>query len=140
MASSPITLYPALSGLQLLTLADFLHVNLKTLRRWKSGEATPPHAVIIALRLKLDGDLSAVGGDEWRGFTFGRDGKLYPPFFRGCFTPAQICAMFFEMQELRHLRRENVKLNAELTRVKSSAWASDKLRAMMQPDHAPRNS
>jgi hypothetical protein len=83
-------------------LADYLHVSIKTFRRWKSGEATPPHSAIIALRLHLDGDLSAVGGKDWENFRFGRDGKLYLDGWRGGFDPHGIRSMFFTTQLVHH--------------------------------------
>ena len=51
-----------------LPLADFLRVNIKTFRRWKSGKTTPPQAVIIALSIHLSGDLGAIS-TTWSGFS-----------------------------------------------------------------------
>ena len=83
-------------------LADFLQVSLKTFRRWKSGKSTPPHSAIIALNMRLGGDLSAIAGKDWAGFCFGYDGKLYIDCWRGGFDPHQIRAMFFRTQLVSH--------------------------------------
>lgn len=48
-------------------------------------------------------------GDEWEGFTFGRqlnDPKLYLPGWRGGFEPYAIRAMFFQVQQVRALQAE----------------------------------
>jgi hypothetical protein len=111
-------------------LCDYLQIHTRTLKRWKEGTAAVPHSAVIALRLKLDGDLSAVGGDDWTGFVFARDGRLYAPYFRGGFTALQICGMFFERQELSWLRREVKRLDAELQLHQANAWAERKVRQL----------
>lgn len=108
-------------------LADYLQVNLKTFRRWKRGTTKAPHSAVIALRLHLDGDLAAIGGDEWRGFAL-RGNKLHAPSFHRPFDPFQIQAMFFEVQLSRHYQREVLRLERELVALRANAWAAGKVR------------
>lgn len=104
-------------------VAAYLGVSARSVKRWKAGHPLPP-TIERLLRIRY-GDLSGLLGPDWEGFTFGQDGKLYPPFFRGGFSALQICGMFFEVQlsrqEVRRLERELQQLNAE-------AWAAGKVR------------
>lgn len=118
------------------SIAQYLGVTTKTVRRWKDGQPLPPTAFKL-LQLRY-GDLSGLMGEDWQGFTFGRDGKLYPPFFRGGFSAPQICGMFFEMQGLRHLRRENKRIQEQLDAVrielekeKAHNWATQKVQQLI---------
>ena len=81
-------------------LCDFLQVSLKTLRRWKAGTAAVPHATVLLIQVKLDGDLSALGGSDWEGFFFSKDG-LHLPGWKYGFNPHQIRGMFFKCQMVR---------------------------------------
>ena len=87
-------------------LADFLGVTLTTFRNWKSGRHPAPVAAVKLLRIKLDGDLSALGGPDWEGFALAQDGKFYHPFWARGFTPWQLKAMFFEVQDAWAVRRD----------------------------------
>lgn len=100
-----------------------------TARRWKARPHTMPPCAARLVRFAVFGDLEVILGSEWKNFTFSQ-GKLHPPFFRGGFSPLQICAMFFELQELRHLRREVSRLAADLRSHQHNSWALDKLRAL----------
>lgn len=95
-----------------------------TARRWKLNPAKMPDCAARLVRFAVFGDLTEILGQEWRGFEF-RGGLLYPPYFRGGFTPLQIAAMFFELQELRGLRREVKMLKAQL-------WAKGKLQEVVK--------
>lgn len=82
-------------------IAECLGVSIKTAYRYKAGAELPePARRLLKVRL---GDLAGLMGDQWQGFTFGRDGKLYLPGWRGGFDPHQIRAMFFHCHEVRHL-------------------------------------
>ena len=105
-------------------LADYLQISLATFRRWKSGQSNPPHAALLLLSLKLRGDLAVIGGEGWDGFTIDRTSKLYVPYFHRGFTPDAIKAMFFNVQELRHLRGEVKRLNGKL-------WVVEKMRDLL---------
>lgn len=76
-----------------------------TAYRWKKQPATIPEAAKRLIRFAVWGDLAEIFGKEWEGFKIVK-GKLYPPFFRGGFTPLEIAAMFFQMQELHQTRRD----------------------------------
>lgn len=115
------------AGISPQYLCDYLDVNLRTLVRWKSGLVPVPIAIAILLQLKLSGDVSAIFGDAWHGFRFGMDGKLYIPFFHRGHTPLQICAMFFELQELHQLRVEVKRLALELDNERARSWARVKV-------------
>lgn len=119
------------AGIDKQYLADYLQVDIKTMRRWVSGTSKPPHSAIIALRLHLDGDLSAIGGADWAGFVL-RGGKLTAPMHHRPFDPFQIQAMFFEVQASRHHQNEVKRLELELAKLKKSAWAADKLSGIVR--------
>lgn len=112
------------------SIADFLGIDARTVRRYKAGQEMPS-TVFKLLQLRY-GDLAGVLGSDWEGFTLGHDGKLYPPFFRGGFSALQICAMFFELQELRHLRHEVKRLTSLLARERADTWAKQKVRDLNQ--------
>lgn len=105
------------------TLAAFLGVSLLTFRRYKSGESRPPAAAVKLLRLHLDGDLAAVGGPDWDGFRLAKDGKFYHPFWGRGFTPWQLKALFFEVQDAWAVRRDLAQARAELVAEKQKASA-----------------
>jgi len=106
-----------------------------TARRWKAKPDTMPECAKRLVRFAVFGDLEVILGSEFKNFTFSQ-GKIYPPFFRGGFSAVQICAMFFEIQELRHLRREVQRLSADLRCHQDNTWALDKLRALgVAADH-----
>lgn len=111
-------------------LADYLRVDIKTMRRWVSGISSPPHSAIIALRLKLDGDLSALDPD-WHGFNLAADGKLYAPMHKRGFDPFQIQGMFFEVQASRYHQNEVKRLEKEIAEMRARLWAIEKLRGMV---------
>jgi hypothetical protein len=117
-------------------LCKYLRITPRTLKRWKEGTARAPHSAIIALKLKLEGDMSVLGGKDWKGFNFA-NGKLFPPYFRGGFTALQISAMFFERQELNWLRRERTQLMAQLEKEKATAWAMRKVKSLQGESTAP---
>ena len=116
-------------------LADYLQLDLRTFQRYKRGQSRIPHAVTIALRLRLDGDLSAIGGKDWVGFRFGQDGKFYAPLHGRGFDPWQLQAMFFEVQEARWLRREVIRLEREAKTLRAQAWAAQALNKILNSTH-----
>lgn len=114
-------------------LADYLQVDLKTFRRYKRGTSKIPHAATIALRLYLDGDLSAVGGKDWEHFYFGRDGRFYMPGWKYGWEPGELRALFFTKQLAAHWEREAKKLERELVGLRAAAWAAQKVRESVRP-------
>lgn len=109
----------------------WLGINPRTLKRWETGAQPIPRPVELLIQLRLDCDLSALG-DEWRGFTI-NGGKLWAPWHRRGFTPAQIVLTFFELGELHSLRVQVRTLSAKLDalqREKAQQWACDKVRSL----------
>lgn len=107
------------AGMSEAYLCEFLQVDLKTLRRWKAGTTPAPHAVRLLLRLKLEGELTALGGDAWEGFRLGRDGLLYIPLFHRGFDPLQIQAMFFTTQDAWADKRDVNALQRDLAALRA---------------------
>lgn len=95
-------------------VAAFLGVTLRTLRRYKANPETMPEAAKRLLRLRLEGDLRAIGGDAWEGFYLGRDGKLFVPGWSNGLPPSHIRAMFFTNQEAAALRVQVRDLQARV--------------------------
>lgn len=106
-----------------------------TARRWKAHPDKMPPCAARLTRFAVFGDLGEILGPDWQGFGCSRE-KIYPPFFHGGFTAAQICAMFFEVRELRWLRYEVKRLSTDLRNHQDNTWALDKLRALgVAADH-----
>lgn len=104
-------------------LADFLGVSTRTIQLYKSGKARLPEPSRRLLRLRREGDLSALLGSAWDGFGFGRDGLLYVPGWRNGMRPEQIRAMFFTNQAAAALRNDVKALQTEV-------WALRKVLAV----------
>lgn len=109
-------------------LAEYLDVDVRTVRRWQAGK-TPPPPIIKLLRMRL-GDISGLLGANWEGFHFGRDGLLYHPFYKYGFSAAEIRGMFFEVKEIAWHRKETARMKAELHRLTTELWALKKVRAI----------
>lgn len=123
----PDELHALLFGCAHRIAAD-LHINARTVQRWKAGQTPPPHMVKL-LRIRY-GDISGLLGPDWQGFHFGKDGLFYHPFFKYGFAPGELRALFFTAKEVNWYRQEFKKMRAELAHLKSNAWAADKLRSM----------
>lgn len=98
----------------------FLGVSPATLRRWKTGKARIPQSAILALQLHIDGDLAALGGDDWQGFRLA-GGQFYIPGWRNGWTPGNLRALFFNVQEVPALRRELAEARRALQDVQTVA-------------------
>lgn len=81
-------------------------VSRRTWRRWMTGQARIPFAVIQLARLLVTGELLQ-GGDAWRGWLLKADGALVDP--EGVtHTAASVGAWHWLAQELSALRgKEN---------------------------------
>lgn len=106
---------------------EFLGISPATLRRWKTGKARIPQSATLALRLHIDGDLSALGGDDWRGFRVA-GGLFYIPSWRNGWTPNKLRALFFNVQELPSLRSELAETRKAL-QAANAATAMERYRA-----------
>lgn len=105
-------------------LCKYLDVAPATFRRWKTGKARVPQAVIKLLKFYLHCDLSGIGGEEWEGFVMGQ-GYLSIPLFHRPFTGRQLSALFFQVgdnranqSDLKQAMQELGALRAELEEVK----------------------
>lgn len=79
-----------------------LPVNRETARRWRRRRRVPP-VPMLALRLRLEGDLGAIS-DAWSGWRLA-GGRLTSP--EGvAWSCGELNAWQFERQELAQLRRE----------------------------------
>ena len=54
------------AGMESSYLCSFLGITERTLKNWKSGKTKVPEMAVRLLRLKLEGDLSAICGGQWR--------------------------------------------------------------------------
>jgi hypothetical protein len=100
-------------------VAAFLGVNERTLRRYKAKPEAMPEAAKRLLRLRLEGDLRAIGGNAWEGFYLGRDGKLFAPMWNRGLSADVVRGMFFTMQEAAALRIQVRDLQARVDALKS---------------------
>lgn len=112
-------------------LAAFLGVTQKTIENYKSGKTKLPETARRLLKLRY-GDLTGLLGQEWQGFCFA-NGELFTPEFKYGFKPEEMRAWFFGRQELAFLRRENVKLQQEIKKMRSDLWAREKVRLAFRP-------
>jgi len=120
------------------TIAGYLGVSVRTVKRWKSGQPMP--AAPFKLMQLRHGDLSAIGGADWEGFYFGRDNLFYHPFFKYGFNPYELKGLFFNRQEVAHFRREVPGLKAELKKWKDAAWATGKVLELFKLSMSPVSS
>lgn len=89
--------------------------SLKVIKKWKKGTKQIPEPTLRLLKLYLDGDASALLGDEWKGYRF--SGNLfYVPEWRNGFPPHEIRALFWKCQQVSSLQREIELLKQELER------------------------
>ena len=87
----------------------------KVIKKWKKGTKPIPESTARLLRLYLNGDASAVLGDEWKGYRF-IGNSFYVPEWRNGFTPHEIRALFWKCQQIWSLEQEIKVLKQELER------------------------
>lgn len=115
-----------ISGYGQTKLCELLEVNPKTVKRWLDGSVKVPMAVRLLMRFINWGDLSAIGGKEWEGFTINmRDHRLTVPLFRGDFNPREISAMFFTVRDAWQDKRDLAKTLDELATLKTELAAKN---------------
>jgi hypothetical protein len=117
------------AGYSVESLSEFLQVTPRIFTNWKTGRTQPPHSAVIALRLKIEGDLSTIGGNAWNGFYL-RRGEFTAPLHGRPFNPYQLQGMFFEVQLARHYKREIETLKTELQDMRARLWAHEKIRTL----------
>lgn len=119
-------------GASVLLIQQATGAPASTARRWKQNPERIPEYAAKLIRFAVFGNLGEVFGDDWREFHF-VNGKLYPPFFHGGFTPFQIAGMFYDVQQLRTLRTEVRTLRDDLDSANSALWAFRKVQHVINP-------
>ena len=87
----------------------------KVIKKWKKGTKEIPESALRLLRLFLNGDASALLGDEWKGYRF-KGNLFYVPEWKNGFPPHEIRALFWKCQQVWSLEREIELLKRELAR------------------------
>lgn len=87
----------------------------KVIKKWKKGTKEIPESALRLLRLFLNGDASALLGDEWKGYRF-KGNLFYVPEWKNGFPPHEIRVLFWKCQQVWSLEREIELLKRELTR------------------------
>ncbi|MDP3662055.1 MAG: hypothetical protein U1D41_10070 [Nitrosomonas sp.] len=85
----------------------------KVIKKWKKGTKGISEPSLRLLRLYLNGDASALLGDEWKGYRF-KGNLLYIPEWKNGFPPHEIRALFWKCQKVWSLEREIELLKREL--------------------------
>lgn len=93
----------AVSVAELVTIAE---VDETTARRWKSGRARVPGAVLKLIALQRLGDLASLAGPDWAGWVITRDGLLQSPRWRRGFAR-------WEIEELPNLHGQRAAFDVE---------------------------
>ena len=100
-------------GIDIEEIEKITGENLKVIKQWKKGTKEIPEPSLRLLRLYLNGDASALLGDEWKGYRF--VGNLfYVPEWKNGFPPHEIRALFWKCQQIWSLEREIRLLKQEL--------------------------
>lgn len=87
----------------------------KIIKKWKKGTKAIPESTLRLLKLFLNGDASALLGDEWKGYRF-VENLIYVPEWRKGFTPHEIRTFFWKCQQIRSLQQKINLLKKELVR------------------------
>lgn len=102
-------------GINIEEIEQITGEDPKIIKKWKKGTKEIPESAIRLLRLYLNGDASALLGDEWKGYRF--VGNLfYVPEWRNGFAPHEIRAFFWNAQQIASLKNEISLLKQELDR------------------------
>lgn len=100
-------------GIDIEEIEKITGENPKIIKQWKKGTREIPESCLRLLRLYLNGDASALLGDEWKGYRF--VGNLfYVPEWKNGFPPHEIRALFWRCQQVWSLEREIKLLKREL--------------------------
>lgn len=94
--------------------AELLDVHPATVKRWLAAPPVPAMA-LIALRAAVLGQVPGMEGRPWRGWSFGRDGRLYDETGRS-YASGDILAQQYERALIRSLQADNRELRAKLTK------------------------
>ena len=97
-------------------IAQALGVHELTVRRWYRGEIVAPTPVLIALRALVNCQLPGQNTKDWIGWRFGQHGELCDPS-GDPHTPGDMMAQRYERQLIKHLQRENSRLQEKVQRL-----------------------
>lgn len=84
------------------------------------------------MRLRLDGDLSALGGKHWEHFSFGQDGKFYMPGWKCGWEPGELRGLFFRVKAAKYWEQEARRLEREVKRLRAETWAAGRVRGLVR--------
>ncbi|MBA3754950.1 MAG: hypothetical protein H0X02_01385 [Nitrosomonas sp.] len=87
----------------------------KIIKQWKKGTKEIPESALRLLRLYLNGDASALLGNQWKGYRFVGN-LIYVPEWRNGSAPDEIRAFFWNAQQVAILKNEIAILKQELDR------------------------
>lgn len=114
-------------GANWLMIKESTGTTEQTAKRWKQHPEQIPPAAAKIIKFAAWGHLEEIAGKDWINFQI-TNGQFFIPGFKKGFTPGELQAMFFELQELRHLRIQCRNLTAENEQLKTNAT---KYRAML---------
>lgn len=86
------------------TVAEVCGVTERAARGWRQRRSWPPTARRL-LRIVMLGDMEAVGGRAWRGWTMSRRGELVGPDGE-CWDTGRLGSWWIERQQIPQQRRE----------------------------------
>jgi len=104
-----------LYGINIEEIERITGEDQKVIKKWKKGTKVIPESAVRLLRLFLNGDASALLGEEWKGYRF-KDNLFYVPEWKNGFPPHEIRALFWKCQQVWSLEREIELLKRELER------------------------
>ena len=102
-------------GINIEEIEKITGEDQKVIKKWKKGTKEIPESALRLLRLFLNGDASALLGDEWKGYRF-KGNLFYVPEWKNGFPPHEIRALFWKCQQVWSLEREIELLKRELER------------------------
>lgn len=89
-----------------------LEVHRTTIGRWCKGQIPVPISAIIALRA-LKGEYPFMEAKQWKGWGFGRDGKLYSDANQG-YETGDIRAIPYQIAQIQALEAQVKDLTKQL--------------------------
>lgn len=102
-------------GINIEEIEKITGEDTKVIKKWKKGTKEIPESALRLLRLYLNGDASALLGNQWKGYRFVGN-LIYVPEWRNGFAPDEIRAFFWNVQQVSVLKNEISLLKQELER------------------------
>lgn len=94
-------------------VARLCGVHRTTVRRWQSGQVTPPASAVALMVAEQSSHRPGPQWSQWRLY----GGHLYTPA-GVAYTPADIEGIFWQRQIVRALEQENAALRAQVERLR----------------------